>query len=138
MTREDARQEIRSEWRRIIPTMTGEAKQKVNGKPSYICPLCGHGTHGDGLCSNPRSTDGNGLHCFGCGFSGDIIDLYQQTTGADYNTALSLLADELRFSPPGVILYSPRRFRCSCGFLCGHFLERVQSPPLRSVGRGLC
>jgi len=98
MTREDARQEIRSEWRRIIPTMTGEAKQKVNGKPSYICPLCGHGTHGDGLCSNPRSTDGNGLHCFGCGFSGDIIDLYQQTTGADYNTALSLLADELRLT----------------------------------------
>ena len=98
MTREDARQEIRSEWRRIIPGITGEAKQKVNGEASYICPICGHGTHGDGLCRNPRSADGNGLHCFGCGFSGDIIDLYQTTTGADYNTALSLLADELRIS----------------------------------------
>ena len=94
MDRETARQEIRRNWRQLITGITGEAKARVNGEASYICPLCGHGTHGDGMTRNPRSTDGNGLKCFGCGFSGDIIDLYQQATGADYNTALSLLAQE--------------------------------------------
>lgn len=76
--------------------MTAPAKERVNGETSYICPICGHGTHGDGLTRNPRSADGNGLKCFGsCGFSGDIIDLYQKQTGADYNTAFSLLAQEI-------------------------------------------
>ena len=96
MDRETARQEIRRNWRQLIPGIAaGEAKTKVNGETSYICPLCGHGAHGDGMTRNPRSIDGNGLKCFGCNFSGDIIDLYQQTTGADYNTALSLLAQEI-------------------------------------------
>ncbi len=96
MDRETARQEIRRNWRQLIPGIAaGEARTKVNGETSYICPLCGHGAHGDGMTRNPRSIDGNGLKCFGCNFSGDIIDLYQQTTGADYNTALSLLAQEI-------------------------------------------
>lgn len=100
MDRETARQTIRSEWRRIIAGMTEPAKQRVNGEISYICPVpgCNHGAHGDGITINKRSKDGNALKCFGCGFSGDIIDLYQQTTGADYNTALSLLADEIGIS----------------------------------------
>ena len=90
--RETTRQTIRENWRTIIPTLTAPARDKVNGETSWICPICGHGAHGDGLTRNPQSKDGNGLKCFGCGFSGDIIDLYQQTSGADYNTALSSLA----------------------------------------------
>lgn len=98
MDREAARQTIRRNWRQLIPGIAaGEARTRVNGETSYICPIpgCGHGTNGDGLTRNPRSSDGNGLKCFSCGFSGDIIDLYQQTTGADYNTALKDLAQEL-------------------------------------------
>ena len=95
MDRDNIKNEVRDSWARILPTMTEEAKQRVNGGTSYICPLCGHGKNGDGLTVNPRSKDGNGLKCFGCGFSGDIIDLYQQTTGTDYNEALSLLAYEI-------------------------------------------
>ena len=78
-----------------MQTMTGTAKQRINGEPSYICPLCGNGSgsSGDGLTRNPKSKDGNGLKCFKCGFSGDIIDLYQQTNGTDHNETLSLLAD---------------------------------------------
>lgn len=95
MNREQARQEIRQNWRQLITCITGEAKQKVNGEASYICPLCGHGTHGDGMTRNPRSKDGSGLKCFGCNFSGDIIDLYRKTTGADYNTALSMAAQDM-------------------------------------------
>lgn len=95
LNREEARQEIRQSWRAIIPEYTQPARRNVNGETSYICPFCGHGTNGDGLTRNPRSKDGNGLICFGCGFSGDILDLIQQETGADYNTALQDAAAEL-------------------------------------------
>lgn len=94
MDRETAKEEIRKNWRRIIPSILDTAKRKVNGETSYICP-CGHGTHGDGLTVNPKSSNGNGLKCFGCGWSGDIISLYQKVTNTDYNTALSLLAQEI-------------------------------------------
>lgn len=94
MTREEARQEIRSNWRQILPQITTAAKKKVNGETSYICPICnnGSGETGDGLTKNPRSKDGAGLHCFKCGFSGDVIALYQEANGKDYSTALSDLA----------------------------------------------
>ncbi len=78
-----------------MPLLTGTAKDQVNGKESYICPLCGHGTNGDGLTFNPGSKDGNGLKCFGCGFSGDIIELYQQAQGVNFNTALESLSKEM-------------------------------------------
>lgn len=95
MDREQARQQIKAEWRNLITGMAQPARQKVNGEVSYICPLCGHGTHGDGLTRNPKSEDGNGLKCFGCGFSGDILDLYQKVKGVDYNEALTDLAGQI-------------------------------------------
>lgn len=71
-----AKEEIINRWEEIISQITSPAKERVNGHTSYICPLCGHGTHGDGLAVNPRSKDRKGLKCFGsCNFSGDIIDL---------------------------------------------------------------
>ncbi len=95
MNRENARQYIRQEWRQLIADITSPAKNKVNGETSYICPICGHGKGGDGLARNPKSKDGSSLHCFGCNFSGDIIDLYQKHTGAAYNDALAALAGRL-------------------------------------------
>lgn len=97
MDRDAAREEIRSSWRRILPTLTGRAKQQMNGEDSFICPIpnCGHGKNGDGLTFNHKSRDGNGLKCFSCGFRGDIIDLYQNCKGVDYNTALRDLAAEI-------------------------------------------
>lgn len=92
MTREEAKQEIKRSWRQIIPTIAAPAKQRVNGETSYICPHCSHGAHGDGLTFDPTSKDGTALHCFSCGWSGDIIALYRDTTGADYNEALNDLA----------------------------------------------
>lgn len=89
MEREQARKEIKQRWREILPTLTSPAKRRVNGEESYVCPLCGHGAHGDGLTFNKA---GSGLKCFGCGFSGDVIDLYQRANGADHNEALSKLA----------------------------------------------
>ena len=39
MKRADAITEIKNNWRVILPQMTGEAKRRVNGETSYICPL---------------------------------------------------------------------------------------------------
>ena len=89
LTRDQARQEIKARWRDIITEYTDKAKDRVNGEDSYICPFCGHGKGGDGLTRNPKSKDGNSLKCFNCGFSGDILDLIQQHTRADHNTALN-------------------------------------------------
>ena len=90
MEYKQAIQEARSRWREILPSITGTAKDKVNGEASYICPLpgCGHGSNGDGLTFDPKSKDGNTLHCFGCGYSGDIIDLVSKSQNISFYEAL--------------------------------------------------
>lgn len=88
MNREDAKQEIR---RRVRIT---DYLEKSKGRNMYCCPFCGsgHGTHGTGaLKVYPTNT----FTCFSCNKSGDVIDIYKQIYGADYNTAFSLLAQEI-------------------------------------------
>lgn len=92
--------EVRSRWKDVLQHITSAAETKVNGQTSYICPICGHGAGGDGLTFNPRSKDGNGLHCFGCGFSGDIIDLIGQTSHADFVNSLKCAAGYLGIYVP--------------------------------------
>lgn len=82
MTRSDAAQEVKSRYAEYLTP----AKKVISGKQSYICPLCGNGSGADGtgMTIDPHG-DGTQLHCFKCGFHGDIIDLYQRendcTTG---------------------------------------------------------
>ena len=61
----------------------------------YDCPYCGSGSgpHGTGALKLYDAT--NTWYCHACHKGGDIIDLYRQQTGADYNTALSLLAQQI-------------------------------------------
>ena len=101
--REEMRQQIRAAWRQILAKWTGTAPRKARGQATYICPLCGNGSgaDGDGIAENPKSTTGAGLKCFKCGFAGDIVDLYQRTTGADHNTALKELAEQIGFTANG-------------------------------------
>lgn len=60
----------------------------------YCCPFCGSGTgpHGTGALKLYGET--NTWTCHACRKSGDVIDLYMARTGADFPTALSLLAQE--------------------------------------------
>ena len=109
MDKDTARQTIRANWRQIIARMTELAKDKVNGETSWICPFCGHGTHGDGLTFDPTSHDGNGLKCFGCGWNGDIIDLYMKQTDTSYTVALSLLAEEIGITIDGQAPSGPQK-----------------------------
>ena len=87
MDRETARQEIRTR----ISCKDYLTKSKSG---LYDCPYCGSGSgaHGTGAL---KVYDTNTWYCHACHKSGDVIDLYQQETGADYNTALSLLAQEI-------------------------------------------
>ena len=96
--RDRVRQEVRDRWRDVIIHYTQPAKSRVAGEVTYICPICRHGKGGDGLARNPKSKDGNGLKCFSCGFSGDVIDLIQQQKSVDFNTALTEAAAVLGLS----------------------------------------
>ena len=92
MERSAAIQAIREHWREIITHYTEPAKKKVAGKQTYICPFCGHGKGGDGIAGNPKSRDGNGIKCFGCEFSGDILDFIQKCSGVSSKEALETAA----------------------------------------------
>lgn len=88
----------KNEARDVIKTRYAEylhpARTRANGKPTFVCPLCGNGSgeDGDGLAVD-RHGDGTALKCFKCGFYGDLIDLYEKEHETDYNTALTALCD---------------------------------------------
>lgn len=90
MDRETARQEIKSR----IPCSRFLEKSKSG---LYNCPFCGSGTgaHGTGAL---KVYDTNTFTCHACNKSGDVIDLYRETTGTDYNAALAELANELNIT----------------------------------------
>lgn len=122
MDRETARQEIRS---RI------SCKDYLTKSQSglYCCPFCGSGTgaHGTGAL---KLYSTNTWTCHSCKCSGDVIDLYQQATGADYNTALSSLADEI-----GVTI-DPYRPTAAADFAPAPKNDPVERPQSDFNGRG--
>ena len=84
MNSSDLKAEILPRWEEVLQRITTPAKKQGE----YICLLCGHGAHGDGLKRNPRSTK-HGLKCFGaCGFSGDILAYLQKAEGLEFPEAL--------------------------------------------------
>ena len=69
-------------------------------KGGYICPKCGSGTGNNH--DNRAATGGvkyyekeNRWTCHACGTSGDVLDLYQYETGADFKEALATLSARL-------------------------------------------
>ena len=101
MERELAIQEIR---RRVKCT---DYLTKSKGG-MYVCPYCGSGDGPNGTGGLKYYPDTNTWTCHACRskgepkYSGDVIDLYRQTTGTDFNTALRDLAQEA-----GIIIDAP-------------------------------
>lgn len=94
MRREDLKAEILPRWEEILQRITTPAKKQGE----YVCLLCGHGAHGDGLKSNPQSTK-YGLRCFGsCEFSGDILAYLQRAEGLDFPEAVERASNLLGIS----------------------------------------
>ena len=93
MTIEQAKEEIKSRWLEVYP------RDRQNTNPGIICPLCGNGSgsDGSGVKMDPHSK-AHSLKCFKCGFSGDIIDLYQKAEGKEFKDAVFDLADKLHIT----------------------------------------
>lgn len=69
--------EVKSRHGEILSRIAQPAKQKsYKGKPSYVCPVCGHGKGGDGVTFNDEGL----WHCFNCQTSGDVLKWYQLQT----------------------------------------------------------
>lgn len=94
MDRNQAKNVIKENWEQLLQDITPVAKMRVNGHKSYVCPFCGHGSHGDGMTVNPKSKNYS-LHCFSCDFSGDIIRIYEEKYHIDFNSAYIMLTDRL-------------------------------------------
>ena len=91
MDRETAKAEIKSRE----PEFLERARQKVNGRYSYICPSCGNGSgsSGTGIALDPHSKTPR-YKCFVCGLSEDVIGLWKIHTGiADDTEAFKGLYD---------------------------------------------
>lgn len=76
MTKEQARAELLTRE----PDFLNQAKQKVNGQPTYICPVCGNGKgkDGDGIALDTSSkAEFSHWKCFNCGLYADVLDLWK-------------------------------------------------------------
>ncbi len=84
-------QEIKQRYPEIL-----EPAREISGKPSYICPVCGNGSgpDGTGIQVDPHGS-GTQLHCFKCGFHGDILDFYQKANNCTLPEAVRALAERL-------------------------------------------
>ena len=85
MNRTDAAREVKSRYKEYL--------KPAKVKNTYICPLCGNGTGSDGtgITENPHKP--GQLTCWKCGFTGDLIDLYQKEHNCDASTAFAALYD---------------------------------------------
>lgn len=116
MDRETARQEIRAR----ISCKDYLSKSKGG---LYDCPFCGSGSgaHGTGAL---QVYDTNTWYCHACNKYGDVIDLYQQKTGDNYNTALSLLAQKIGLT---IDPYSPDAITNPAPVLQNNHIKRFTS-----------
>lgn len=72
---------LKSNTYQILDSKLEKAKKDVNGHSSYVCPFCNHGKNGDGLTVIP---DTNLIHCFGCNFTGSVIDLFMKSENKNF------------------------------------------------------
>lgn len=72
----------------------------------YVCPFCGSGENGNHNTGGLKIYEGGTWTCFACKgkqaakYSGDVIDLYQQQTGATFTDAVKDLAAEAGITEP--------------------------------------
>ena len=82
MTRDQAKETILQRSAELLTP----AKNKVSGKQSYLCPVCGNGSGKDGTGITTKPDKPTHYKCFKCGFYGDAFDIIGELHGlADFN-----------------------------------------------------
>ena len=79
--------EIKRAWRNVYPL-------DKSGK-GIICPLCGNGSGEDGTGVDAINEVPNVLHCFKCGFTGDILRLYAEANHIDIRAEFPRVVSEV-------------------------------------------
>lgn len=57
-------------------------ERAADGK-SYVCPICSHGKHGDGIYQQTKNSKRAHWYCFGCGVDYSNADLIAEAAGID-------------------------------------------------------
>lgn len=67
-----------------------EAPKRVNGKPTYICPICGNGSGstGDGIAEDPKNP--RYYKCFKCDEYGDVLHFIGKSRGLGFKDSIIL------------------------------------------------
>lgn len=68
--------------------------ERSKGKNQFICPICNSGTGRNHTGAFTFYPETNSFHCFACGESGDIINLYCELHQTDFNSAVESLSHE--------------------------------------------
>ena len=94
----DLKEQLKSFLMEYVKEITPQSKTNQN---QFVCPFCGSGlgTHQTGAFTVYPET--NSYHCFACGVSGDIFNLYGEINKInDFKTILAELANKYKVYVP--------------------------------------
>ena len=116
MNRTNAAREVKKRFKEYL--------KPAKVKNTYICPLCGNGTGstGDGMTENPKKP--GQLTCWKCGFTGDIIDLYQKEHNCDAAAAFTAL-----YARFGITIDDDRTERATTSTEAQNSAKAINIPP---------
>lgn len=70
------RTEAKNKAKSMLPDFLTQAKKKINGYPTYVCPVCGNGSGKDGT-GIALDKEKMRWKCFGCGMYEDVFGLWK-------------------------------------------------------------
>ena len=98
ITMDDLKEQLKTFLMEYVKEITPQSKTNQN---QFVCPFCssGLGTHQTGAFTVYPET--NSYHCFACGVSGDIFNLYGEINKInDFKTILNELANKYKVYVP--------------------------------------